>query len=71
MLFEGVDVRRLNGRYRYPDSPYDPACAVGGPISQTPTLAAAGIGFTVIGDAVQPRKINDAVAEGFRAGYSE
>ncbi len=23
VLFEGVDVRRLNGRYRYPDSPYE------------------------------------------------
>ncbi len=32
-------------------------------------LSVAGVEFTVIGDAVQPRKINDAVAEGFRAGY--
>ena len=33
-------------------------------------LDAAGIKHTVIGDAVKPRKINDAVTEGFKAGYA-
>ncbi|MEA4944817.1 MAG: FAD-dependent oxidoreductase [Propionicimonas sp.] len=33
-------------------------------------LTAAGIAFTTIGDAVRPRKISNAVAEGFRAGYA-
>lgn len=32
-------------------------------------LEAARIPFTLIGDAVRPRKINDAVTEGFLAGY--
>lgn len=33
-------------------------------------LDAAGIKHTLIGDAVKPRKINDAVTEGFKAGYA-
>lgn len=33
-------------------------------------LSAAGIDFTLVGDAVKPRKIRDAVVEGFQAGYA-
>lgn len=33
-------------------------------------LDAAGIKHTLIGDAVKPRRINDAVTEGFEAGYA-
>lgn len=33
-------------------------------------LTAAGVEFTLVGDAVKPRKIHDAVVEGFKAGYS-
>lgn len=34
------------------------------------TLDNAGIKHTLIGDAIKPRKINDAVTEGFKAGYA-
>ncbi len=33
-------------------------------------LDGAGITHTLIGDAIKPRKINDAVTEGFNAGYA-
>ncbi len=33
------------------------------------SLNAAGMSYTVVGDAVSPRKIYDAVREGFEAGY--
>ena len=33
-------------------------------------LRSAGVAHTVIGDAIAPRKISDAVLEGFTAGYA-
>ena len=33
-------------------------------------LAAAGLTYTLVGDAIKPRSIHDAVTEGFRAGYA-